>query len=199
MPATHTTDGRARPETREAILERAVDLASAEGLEGLSIGRLAAETGMSKSGLFRHFGSKQELQLAAIDSGARRFVAEVVEPALAAEEGAPRLRALCENYVSHLERQVFSGGCFWGAVSAEFDDRPGPVRDSVRSAVDAWVGELARQAELAGADDPERLAFEILSLGQGANSRYRLLGDERAFGWVREGYERILPPSGGEV
>jgi AcrR family transcriptional regulator len=193
MAATPTTDRRARPETREAILERAVDLASAEGLEGLSIGRLASETGMSKSGLFRHFGSKQELQLAAIDTGARRFVAEVIEPSLAAEEGAPRLRALCEHYVSHLERQVFSGGCFWGAVSAEFDDRPGPVRDSVRGAVDAWVGELARQAGLAGADDPERLAFEILSLGQGANSRYRLLGDERAFGWVREAYERILP------
>lgn len=193
MATAETTDRRARPETREAILERAVDLASAEGLEGLSIGRLADETGMSKSGLFRHFGSKQDLQLAAIDAGARRFVAEVIEPALPAEEGAPRLRALCEHYVGHLERQVFSGGCFWGAVSAEFDDRPGPVRDSVRGAVAAWVGELARQAEIAGVSDPERLAFEILSLGQGANSRYRLLGDERAFGWTREAYERILP------
>jgi AcrR family transcriptional regulator len=193
MGATQTPDGRARPETREAILERAVDLASAEGLEGLTIGRLAAETEMSKSGLFRHFGSKQDLQLAAIDAGARRFIAEVIDPALTAEEGAPRLRALCEHYVRHLERQVFSGGCFWGAVSAEFDDRPGPVRDSVRGAVTAWVGELARQAEIAGVDDPERLAFEILSLGQGANSRYRLVGDERAFGWVRQAFERILP------
>jgi AcrR family transcriptional regulator len=196
MAATKTMDRRARPETREAILERAVDLASAEGLEGLSIGRLATETGMSKSGLFRHFGSKQELQLAAIEAGARRFVAEVVRPALDAEEGTPRLRALCEQYVGHLERQVFSGGCFWGAVSAEFDDRPGPVRDRVRGALEAWAGELARQAEIAGVEDPERLAFEIISLGQGANSRYRLLGDERAFDWVREAFERILPSPG---
>jgi AcrR family transcriptional regulator len=193
MAVGERTDRRARPATREAILQRAVDLASAEGLEGLTIGRLAAETGMSKSGLFRHFGSKEELQLAAIEAASRRFVAEVIEPALAAEEGAPRLRAICEHYIGHLERQVFSGGCFWGAVSAEFDDRPGPVRDRVGGAVAAWVGELARQAEIAGVDDPERLAFEILSLGQGANSRYRLLGDERAFGWAREAYARILP------
>jgi AcrR family transcriptional regulator len=186
-------DRRARPETREAILERAVDLASAEGLEGLTIGRLAAETGMSKSGLFRHFGSKQELQIAAIEAGARRFIAEVVVPALEAEEGAPRLRALCEHYIRHLERQVFSGGCFWGAISTEFDDRPGPVRDRIRGGVAAWTGELARQAEIAGVDDPERLAFEILALGQGANARVRLLGDERAFGWAREAIERILP------
>jgi AcrR family transcriptional regulator len=186
-------DRRARPETREAILERAVDIASAEGLEGLTIGRLASELGMSKSGLFRHFGSKEELQLAAIDAARERFVGEVIEPALAADEGAPRLRAICERYIGHLERQVFSGGCFWGAVSAEFDDRPGPVRDAVGEAVTAWVGELARQAELAGVAEPERLAFEILALGQGANSRYRLLGDERAFEWARQGFERILP------
>jgi AcrR family transcriptional regulator len=193
MATAEKADGRARPETREAILERAVDLASVEGLEGLTIGRLAAETGMSKSGLFRHFGSKQELQLAAIGAGARRFIGEVIQPALESEEGAPRLRALAENYLDHLERQVFSGGCFWGAISAEFDDRPGPVRDRVRGAVAAWLGELARQAEIAGVEDPERLAFEILALGQGANYRHRLLGDERAFGWAREAIERILP------
>ena len=186
-------DRRERPETREAILERAVDLGSAEGLEGLTIGRLAGELGMSKSGLFRHFGSKQDLQLAAIEAASRRFVAEVIEPALGAPEGAARLRAICEAYLDHLERQVFSGGCFWGAVSAEFDDRPGPVRDAVRGGVAAWVGELARQAEIAGVAEPERLAFEILALGQGANARYRLLGDERAFGWARHAFERILP------
>lgn len=193
MEAATKIDRRARPETREAILERAVDLASAEGLEGLTIGRLAAETGMSKSGLFRHFGSKEELQLAAIDAARARFVAEVVEPALTAEEGAPRLRALCEQYLGHLERQVFSGGCFWGAVSTEFDDRPGPVRDAIGGGVAAWVNGLAREAEVAGVEDPERLAFEILALGQGANSRYRLLGDERAFTWARQAFERILP------
>jgi AcrR family transcriptional regulator len=193
MAVEEKVDRRARPRTREAILERAVDLASAEGLEGLTIGRLAAEAGMSKSGLFRHFGSKEELQLAAIAAASDRFVAEVIGPAAAAAEGAPRLRAICERYIGHLERQVFSGGCFWGAVSAEFDDRPGPVRDAIRTAVSAWVGELAYQAELAGAAEPDRLAYEILALGQGANSRYRLLGDDRAFGWARQAFERILP------
>ena len=193
MPTTEKTDRRARPETREAILARAVDLASAEGLEGLTIGRLAKETGMSKSGLFRHFGSKEELQLAAIGAARERFAREVVTPALQAAEGAPRLRAICEADIDHLERQVFSGGCFWGAVSVEFDDRPGPVRDAVGDAVSAWLGALAGEAQRAGAEDPERLAFEILALGQGANSRFRLLGDRRAFEWARQAYERVLP------
>src|SRR3954469_23826296 len=101
------------PRTREGILERAMDLASVEGLEGLTIGRLASELELSKSGLFGHFGSKEELQLATVQAAARRFVRGVGEPALAKPEGAPRLRALCDGYLSHLERQVFPGGCFW--------------------------------------------------------------------------------------
>src|SRR4029079_8221066 len=94
-------------DAHEAILERAVDLASAEGLEGLTIGRLASELEMSKSGLFGHFGSKEELQLATVDAAATRFVAEVVEPALAAPEGRERLRALCAAYIDHLRREVY--------------------------------------------------------------------------------------------
>ena len=186
-------DARRRPETRAAILDRAVDLASVEGLEGLTIGRLAAELEMSKSGLFRHFGSKEELQLAAIEEASRRFVDEVIAPTLEADEGEPRLRALCDAYIDHLERQVFSGGCFWAATQTEFDDRPGPVRDAIGGAVAAWNTELARQARLAGVDDPEQLAFELVSIATGANARYRLFGDEQAFTLARSAFATRLP------
>jgi AcrR family transcriptional regulator len=187
------TGTKPRRRTRDAILEKAVDLASAEGLDGLTIGRLAAEMGMSKSGLFRHFGSKEELQLATIDAAARRFISEVVEPALEEEEGAPRLRALCDGYIGHLEGQVFSGGCFWAATSIEFDARPGPVRDAIRDRVAAWVRALTGAARAAGVDDPEQLASELQGVAQWANSSYQLFGDERAFAMARRSFERLLP------
>jgi AcrR family transcriptional regulator len=177
--------------TREAILDRAVDLASVEGLEGLTIGRLATELQMSKSGLFAHFGSKQDLQLATIAAAAARFKATVVDPALAQPQGAPRLRALAERYLDQVN--TYSGGCFWAATSAEYDDRPGPVRDAIAASLDAWLGELERQARIAGVDHPERLAFEIYSLVMGANARFRLSGDERTFGYAREAVEQLLP------
>jgi AcrR family transcriptional regulator len=179
--------------TREAILRRAVDLASVEGLEGLTIGRLASEMGMSKSGLFRHFGSKQELQLATVDAASELFVAEVVDPALEEDEGAPRLRAMCERYLDHLEAGVFSGGCFWAATTAEFDSRPGPVRDRVRERVAAWVDGLAGLAGAAGVEDPEQLAFELHAVAQGANQRFQLFGDEKAFARARRTFDRLLP------
>jgi AcrR family transcriptional regulator len=166
--------------TRQTILERSVDLASAEGLEGLTIGRLASELEMSKSGLFAHFGSKQELQLATINAAAARFYAEVVAPAQDAAEGLARLRAYCERYFDYLERKVFAGGCFWAAAAAEFDDRPGLVRDVVRAGVRAWLAELECQARIAGIQDAPGLAFEVYSLGLGANTSARLLGDDRA-------------------
>ncbi len=171
--------------TRQAILERSVDLASSEGLEGLTIGRLASELQMSKSGLFAHFGSKQELQLATIDAAASRFFDEVVAPAQSAPEGAARLRSYCELYLEYLERKVFAGGCFWAAAAAEFDDRPGPIRDVVRAGVKAWLGELERQASIAGVGDAAELAFEVYSLGLGANACSRLLADEDAFARAR--------------
>jgi len=176
-------------QTRAAILDRAVDLASAEGLEGLTIGRLAAELRMSKSGLFAHFGSKQELQLATIGAAAERFSAAVIEPALGAPEGAPRLLALGESYLDHLD--LYSGGCFWAATSAEYDDRPGPVRDAIAAALDAWLGELERQATIAAVDNPKRFAFELYAVIMGANSRYRLSGDREVFEYAREALERL--------
>lgn len=176
-------------QTRAAILDRAVDLASAEGLEGLTIGRLAAELRMSKSGLFAHFGSKQELQLATVGAAAERFRTAVIEPALEAPDGAPRLRALGERYLEHLD--LYSGGCFWGATSAEYDDRPGPVRDAVAGALDAWLGELERHARIAGVEQPERFAFELYAVIMGANARYRLSGDPKVFEYARDALARL--------
>ena len=176
-------------QTRAAILDRAVDLASIEGLEGLTIGRLAAELRMSKSGLFAHFGSKQELQLATIGAAAERFRATVIEPSMSAPDGAPRLRAMGERYLTHLD--LYAGGCFWGATSAEYDDRPGPVRDAIAGAVDAWLGELERQARIAGVEQPERFAFELYAVVMGANSRYRLSGDRKVFDYARGALERL--------
>lgn len=188
MPATIGKGAR----TRAAILEHAVDLASAEGLEGVTIGRLAAELEMSKSGLFAHFGSKQELQLAAIETAARRFATAVLDPALAAPEGALRLRAIADAYLAHLDRDAYSGGCFWAATSVEYDDRPGPVRDAIAAALDAWLAELERQARIAGAVEPARFAFELYALVMGANSRYRLSGDPAAFEYARQAIDRLL-------
>jgi AcrR family transcriptional regulator len=190
--ATKTSDRRRRG-TRAAILARATELARSDGLEGLTIGRLAGEMKMSKSGLFRHFGSKEELQLATIDAAAREYVEQVVEPALEQPEGRPRLEALCDHYLAHLEQRVGAGGCFWAACAAEFDDRPGPVRDRVEQMVAAWVSLLRREAKLAGAEDPEQLAFELHSLVMGANLHAQLLGEAPAFARARVALKRLLP------
>jgi AcrR family transcriptional regulator len=184
-------------QTREAILERAVDLATVEGLGGLTIGRLAAELRMSKSGLFAHFGSKQELQLATIAAAAERFKGRVIDPALDVPDGAPRLRAMAERYLDQLGD--YSGGCFWAATSAEYDDRPGPVRDAIAGTLDAWLAELERQARVAGVENPARFAFELYALVMATNSRYRLSGDERIFGYAREAVGRLLGELPGET
>jgi len=175
--------------TRAAILDHAVDLASVEGLEGLTIGRLASDLGMSKSGLFRHFGSKQDLQLATVGAARARFVAMVIEPATAAPDGAPRLRAMAEHYLDYLHS--FPGGCFWGATASEFDDRPGPVRDAIAASLDAWMAELVRQATAAGIADPDRYAFELYAVVMAANARWRLTGDRRTFDLARAALARL--------
>ena len=191
---TPVTQGKTRPpkgaRTRASILDRAVDVASVEGLEGLTIGRLAAELQMSKSGLFAHFGSKQELQLATVAAAAERFSSTVIAPALELPDGAPRLRAMAERYLDQL--QDYSGGCFFAATSAEYDDRPGPVRDAIAASLDAWTGELERQARIAGAEKPERFAFELYSMAMGANARYRLSGGDEVFAYAREAIDRLL-------
>jgi AcrR family transcriptional regulator len=189
---TETTPGKGA-DTRATILTRALDLASVDGLDGLTIGRLAKELEMSKSGLFAHFGSKQELQLATVGAAAERFRAAVIEPALEAPDGAPRLRAIADAYLAHLEDDdYYPGGCFWAATSVEYDDRPGPVHDAIAGALNIWLGELARQAGVAGSPDPDRFAFEFYAVVMGANSRFRMSGDPIVFIYARDAIDRLL-------
>jgi AcrR family transcriptional regulator len=190
---TEKRDAGKGADTRAMILARALDLASVDGLEGLTIGRLAGELEMSKSGVFAHFGSKQELQLATVAAAAERFRSAVIEPALSAPDGEPRLRAIADAYLAHLaDDDYYPGGCFWAATSAEYDDRPGPVHDAIAGALDAWLGELQRQAGIAGSPDPGRFAFEVYSIVMGANSRFRMGGDPIVFTYARDAIDRLL-------
>jgi AcrR family transcriptional regulator len=173
--------------TRQSILEKAVDLASLEGLEGLTIGRLADELKMSKSGLFAHFGSKEELQLATVDAASQRYIAEIFAPALKEPRGYPRLMAICDSWLSYIKRDVFPGGCFFAAASFEFDSRPGAVRDFVRRLMDDWIGALEKAIRMAQDEghldrsvDPAQLAFELNSLFFGANFAHYLRNDTHA-------------------
>jgi AcrR family transcriptional regulator len=184
---------------RDVILDRAVRLASVEGLEGLTIGRLASDLKMSKSGLFDHFGSKQELQLATVERATAILWREAVEPAAAAEPGLARLRALIEGYLAYLERDTLPGGCFLTAAAAEFDGRPGPVRDAIAEASRAWGRELETQVELARAQNelsadtnPPQLVFELSALATRANAIYQLHGDRGAFALARAPIARLL-------
>jgi AcrR family transcriptional regulator len=173
--------------TRRAILRKAVNLASLEGLEGLTIGRLASALRISKSGLFAHFGSKEDLQCAVVDEARDIFVEKVVRPAFKFR-GLERLRALCDNWLCYGKEKVFPGGCFFSAASLEFDDRPGRVRDRIVELMKKWLGNLeqaARDAQSAGEIrkevDVRQLAFEIQALAMGANWSSRLFRDEDAF------------------
>ena len=173
--------------TRQSILDRAVDLASLEGLEGLTIGRLADDLGMSKSGLFAHFGSKEELQLATVHAAGERFIREVLRPALHEPRGYPRLMAICQSWIEYIRRGVFPGGCFFAAASFEFDSRPGLVREAIVKAMDDWLGALERavvmsqeEGHIDPAADAKQLAFELNSLFFGANFSHQLRQDKRA-------------------
>lgn len=161
-------------------------------MEGLTIGRLAAELKLSKSGLFAHFGSKEELQLATVDAARAIFIREVIAP-LKAPAGLRRLWNLCDLWLSYLESGVFRGGCFFAAVAAEFDSRPGPVRGRIAEIMDEWLGTLRRaivQSQDAGhvalEADPQRLAFEFNALELGANSSMQLHGSRQGFKYARD-------------
>ena len=154
--------------TRDAILRTAAAIASVEGLERLTLGRLASELQMSKSGLYAHFRSKVALQLATIEAAREAFMVEVAIPAMSAPEGLRRLRALCEGYFSHLEREVFPGGCFFATVQAELNACEGPVRDRVSELGEMWLERLEAQVraaqelgELSRSIDAAQLAFEL--------------------------------------
>jgi AcrR family transcriptional regulator len=191
----------ATAETRRHIVDTAVAVASTDGLEGLTIGRLADEIGMSKSGLLGHFGSKEGLQLAALEAAGERFTAEVWARAADEEPGLPRLRGAADAWVSYLERRVFPGGCFFAASATELDDRPGPAREQLARNMRRWLRILAadaREAQRVGDLPPEpaaeQIAFEIHGQILAANHGVQLLGDEEACARARAAIARLLDP-----
>ena len=198
---TATAKGRKAQgeKTRKAILETAVHIASAQGLEGLTIGRLASELSMSKSGLFAHFGSKEELQVATVEAARAIFIREVIKPAFDSTEGLLRLWKLCDIWLGHVQNGVFRGGCFFAAAAAEFDSRPGAVRNRIAEIMKEWLKTLRNaiiEAQNAGQlskdIDATQLAFEFNSLELGANWAFQLYGDLRAFKRAREAIRERL-------
>jgi AcrR family transcriptional regulator len=192
--------------SRRAILAAAASLATVEGLNGLTIGRLADETGMSKSGLFSHFGSKEELQLATIATAEDVFREDVVAPALAGGEGRRRVELLCERFMSHVEGGVFPGGCFFASAVAELDTRPGRVRDRVADTARGWselvlttLREAQERGEIDPAADPAQLGFELNAILAHANALFVLDRDPGVFDVARraiaERLERSATPA----
>ena len=189
-------------ETRERILEQAIRLASRDGLEGLTIGTLSSELGLSKSGLFAHFGSKDELQLQVLQAAVERFEETVIRPALKAPRGEPRVRALLENWLVWENDRSMPGGCPLIAASVELDDRPGPLRDFLVTAQRRRYEFMAKAARLAveaghfRADlDPEQLAFEINGIVLSYHHSHRMLHDPKAGERARDAFTRLLNDS----
>jgi AcrR family transcriptional regulator len=179
--------------TREAILVRAVNLASLEGLQGLTVGRLAEDLRMSKSGLFAHFGSKEDLQLATVDTARQMFIDQITVPALKAPRGMLRLWSLIDSWLGHVEQRLYAGGCFFSAASFEFDGRRGPVRDRIAEIMREWIAALdraVREAQKAGHIHSEAnsnlLAHEFQSIGLGAHWAHQLLDDRAAYNRARD-------------
>lgn len=175
-------------ETRRTTLRRAAEIASVEGLDGLTIGRLASELELSKSGIFAHFGSKEELQLATLTFAEEVFVEHVIRPARALDPGLPRLRALIDNWIAYSRTRIFPGGCFFAAASAEFDAREGRVHDAVVGAFRSWMGMLVKMVEeavelgqLPVGTDAAQLAFEVDALARASNAVSVLTGDDDAY------------------
>ena len=185
--------------TRQAILDRAFELANVVGVSGLSIGQLAEATQLSKSGLFAHFGSKEALEVAVVEEASRRFVQDVMVPALREPRGEPRVRALYERWLAWGLRP---GGCFFVGASAELDDRPGPPRDALVQTSKDWIDELAKAARIAVAEghfrsdlDTAQFAFEEYSIMLGAHMFSRFIGDADAIPRARTAFERLLAAS----
>lgn len=183
-------------QTRQTILSRAFELAKLVGLSGLSIGRLAEDTGLSKSGLFAHFGSKEALQVAVVEEAARQFVAQVMAPALRKPRGEPRVRELFERWISWGSQE---GGCFFVAAVAELDDQPGPARDALAQTCRDWLDALATAARItvdAGhfrADlAPEQFAFEVYGIMLAFHTYSKFLREPVALARGRDALERLL-------
>ena len=196
------TPRKQRPDgarTREAIVREAVSLATVDGLEGLSIGNLAAALDMSKSGLYAHFGSKQELQLAAVDEAGRVFQAEVIEPALAAAPGLAQVVAVCDAFFAHLKRRTFPGGCFFAGAVLEMGMRPGAVKEALAEFQDGFTALIRgfvvtaiAQHELPADEDADELTFELNGIILAANTRFVLHQDPAALDMARTVVRRRL-------
>ncbi|MFN8160909.1 MAG: TetR/AcrR family transcriptional regulator [Solirubrobacterales bacterium] len=199
---TKSTTRRPRSDgirSRRAILREAASLATVDGIEGLSLGRLAEAVGMSKSGLFAHFGSKEELQLATIDTADRIYREVVVDPAREAEPGTARLLAYTDRFLAHVRDGVFPGGCFFASAAGELDTRPGPVRDRAMRSVNDWiellVAEVSAAQEAGEVDpslDPAQLAFELHAFMLLANMQFIATGEEAPLGRARRAVESRL-------
>jgi AcrR family transcriptional regulator len=186
-------------ETRAAVTRAAVDRASVEGLEGLTIGGLAGEVEMRKSSVFSLFGSKQDLQLATLESAVEQFKEEVWEPAAEEPPGLQRLLALCDRWISYHEREVMPGGCFLTTATIEYDARPGALRDAIARTMKRWLGVLEREAataieagELPADTEPADLAFELNALAAAASYGFQLWRDPEVFARARRSMRRAL-------
>lgn len=186
-------------ETRAAILEEALAETSRLGLEGLSIGTLARECGMSKSGLFAHFGSKEDLQLQVLRTAIERFAGAVVAPALTRPRGEPRVRALFENWFAWAEASFLPGGCIFIATANELDDRPGPLRDLLVASQEQWLAVIARAARIAQEEghfradlDADQFAYEMYAVALAYHHFRRLLRDPGARDRARQAFDDLL-------
>jgi len=190
--------------TRAAILDEALRLVSKAGLDGLTIGTLAEATGMSKSGLFAHFGSREELLLAVLAHGQAQFVDVVFQPALAKPRGLPRLRAMFVHWLDWTESAELPGGCPMIGGATEFDDKPGPVREMLAGGQRSWIETLKRavrqaveEGQLARETDPEQIAFEMFGIALVVHHHRRLLGyrkaRERALAALDSLFQRYAP------
>ncbi|MFW6075621.1 MAG: TetR/AcrR family transcriptional regulator [Chloroflexota bacterium] len=192
-------------QTHATILGQAVRLASIEGVNQITIGRLAEKTGVSKSGVYAHFGSKERLQMEVIRAADEIYAREVIQPGLEAPEGLPRLMNLYEAYVSYIERDVFPGGCFFAGLIAEFDAQSGPIHEAVVAGRRQWdelVEGLIRVAQQGGDLDPsvnpKDLAFELDAIIDHTNMMYTLFRDpvsiQRGRAILADIFKRIATP-----
>ncbi|NQD35852.1 TetR/AcrR family transcriptional regulator [Permianibacter sp. IMCC34836] len=190
-------------QTRQHILGTALGMARERGLEGLTIGSLADGLAMSKSGVFAHFGSKEELQIAVLKEAAERFAEQVLRPALAQPRGVARVRAILQHWLAYSVASGLPGGCLFIAAAAEFDDKPGPVRDFLQQQQSQWRLSLLKAiqmavdaGELPAETDPEQFGFELFALVLASHHDQRLLGETQALGRAQRGFERLLayPP-----
>lgn len=184
--------------TREAILARSYALACVNGLEGLTIGAVAEQVGMSKSGVFAHFGSREDLQLATLDLGGQLFIRDVLVPALREKRGLPRLRAIFANWAEWV-RHEDDGGCLFLAAASEYDDRPGPIRDRVLQQESDWRDQLARavqlaidSGELAADTEPDQVAFELYAIALAIHHDAGLTGYDGAVARGFRAFDRLL-------